>query len=379
MEGENKYEDFASENDENGILDIIKDVIRIFWELMRLALRFWFLLPILPLVFIFGAYKYTEKFETTYSSKLTFMINQEASDPSAIGSINSGQIGLGTGGMVQLNFNPEKIRQLSRTNKLITSALFQKVVIENKEDFLINHIMRIKNLGYGDSYFKSFISVDSFSREQISALGYVQSIIKGESFSLNYDESKIFTIITSSTNEELTYNMSLVFYNTLSDFYIQKTTERAKMTYDFLRLRLDSIKNELYAIEYKIANFTDQNHNLALTTPKIINDRDIKKREFLSGMYFSTSQNFEAAKVNVQNETPIFQIIDKPYYPLPWDKKTKKIYFVLAVAIGILADIAFIIFIWLWKRYGANTLQFFRDAVTENNDSGSDDHSTESV
>lgn len=177
----------------------------------------------------------------------------------------------------------------------------------------------------------------------------------------------------------MAYNIGLAFYNTLSDYYIQKTTERARLTYDFLKVRLDSIKNELYAVEYQIGKFADQNHNLALTSPLIENERNIKRRDFLGGMYYSTMQNFEAAKVNVQNETPIFQIIDKPYYPLPWDKRTKKIYFFLAVAAGIIADILFVILFWLWKRYGADTLQFFRDAVTENNDSGSDDHSTDSV
>ena len=223
MEEEKIHNEVDVENDDNSFLDLLRDSIRIFWEIMRLALRFWFLLPLLPFLFIFGAYKYTENFETTYSSKLTFMINQEASDPSALGTISSGQIGLGAGGMVPLNYNPEKIRQLSRTNKLITLVLFQKVII-------------------GDSYFKSFVSVDSFSREQINALGYVQSIVKGGSFSLSYDESKIFTIVTSSTNEELAYNIGLAFYNTLSDYYIQKTTERARLTYDFLKVRLNCMQ-----------------------------------------------------------------------------------------------------------------------------------------
>ncbi len=368
-----------SEKDETSILDVLKDSIRIFWEITRLALRFWFLLPIFPFLFIFAAYKYTENFETTFSAKLTFMINQEANDPSAVGAISSGQIGLGSGGLSPLTFNPEKIRQLSRTNKLITSTLFQKVIIDGKEDYLINHFITIKKLGYGDGYFKNFVSVDSFSVEQVSALGYVQSLVRGENFSLNYDESKIFSIVTSTSNEQLTYNLGIAFYKTLSEFYIQKTTERARLTYDFLKFRLDSIKKELYAVEYKIGQFADQNHNLALATPLIENERNLKRREFLTGMFYSTTQNFEAAKVNVQNETPIFQIIDKPYYPLPWDKQTKKIYFILAVAAGIIADILFVILFWLWKRYGADTLQFFRDAVTENNDSGSDDHSTDSV
>lgn len=379
MDEEEKYNEIDVEAKDNSFLEIIRDSIRIFWELMRLGLRFWFLLPILPFLFIFGAYKYTENFETTYSAKLTFMINQEASDPSAVGAINSGQIGLGSGGLMPLTFNPEKIRQLSRTNKLITSTLFQKVVIDNKEDFLINHFISIKKLGYGDNYFKNFVSVDSFTREQTNALGYVQSLVRGESFSLNYDESKIFSIVTSTTDEELTYNLGLAFYKTLSEFYIQKTTERARLTYDFLKFRLDSIKNELNAVEYQIGKFADQNHNLSLASPLIENERNIKRREFLTGMFYSTTQNFEAAKVNVQNETPIFQIIDKPYYPLPWDKKTKKIYFILAVVAGIIADIFLVVLFWLWKRYGADTLQFFRDAVTENNDSGPDDHSTNSV
>ena len=37
-----------SEKDETSILDVLKDSIRIFWEITRLALRFWFLLPIFP-------------------------------------------------------------------------------------------------------------------------------------------------------------------------------------------------------------------------------------------------------------------------------------------------------------------------------------------
>ena len=77
MEEEKIHNEVDVENDDNSFLDLLRDSIRIFWEIMRLALRFWFLLPLLPFLFIFGAYKYTENFETTYSSKLTFMINQE--------------------------------------------------------------------------------------------------------------------------------------------------------------------------------------------------------------------------------------------------------------------------------------------------------------
>ena len=67
-----------------------------------------FSLQVSTFLFIFAAYKYTENFETTFSAKLTFMINQEANDPSAVGAISSGQIGLGSGGLSPLTFNPEK-------------------------------------------------------------------------------------------------------------------------------------------------------------------------------------------------------------------------------------------------------------------------------
>jgi hypothetical protein len=102
---------------------------------------------------------------------------------------------------------------------------------------------------------------------------------------LNYDESKIFSIVTSTSNEQLTYNLGIAFYKTLSEFYIQKTTERARLTYDFLKFRLDSIKKELYAVEYQIGQFADQNHNLALATPLIENERNLKRREFLTGCF----------------------------------------------------------------------------------------------
>lgn len=378
MENEEQYIPEFEEN-EKSFQEVLRGVIHTVWDIIRLGLRMWFLLPLLPLLFIFGAYKYTENFQTTFSAKLTFMVNQEASDPIVSGTITPSQIGLGAAGIQAYNFSPEKIRQLSRTNKLMTIVLFQKVIIENKEDFLINHFLRINKLGYGDSYFKKEVPIDSFSREQVGALGYAQSMIRGGNFSLSYDESKIFSIITTTNNEELTYKLAMSFYNSLGDFYIKKTTERAKLTYDFLIVRLDSIKTELSIVEHMISNFDDSHHNLTLSVPLVENERRKQQRAFLNSLYFATLQSFEAAKVNLQNSTPIFQMIDQPSYPLPWDKRTKKIYFILALVVGFFTDILMIIIIWLIKRYGKDTIQFFRDAVTQNDDTGSDDHSAKSI
>lgn len=367
------------EEENSNFQDTLKNAIRIFWDVFRLGLRLWWIMPIMPVLFLFFAYKYTKNFETNYTAKITFLINQEMGDPSALGSITPTQAGLGNFGSQNLIFNPEKIRQFARTNKIITNALFKTVNLYGQEDYLANHYSVIYGLGFKSGYFKNFQGVDKFTREQVSALGLIQSYVRGNNFMISYDESKIFTIVVNTKDEELSYEMCNALYQAISEFYIQKTTEKAKLTYGFLSERMDSIRSRLLQLEYAIANFQDRNHNLSMARPLVEPNRMLKEKEYLNSLFFATSQSFEAAKINLSNITPVFQVIDQPYYPLPWDKKTKRIYFVIAIFAGIVMNIIIVVMIWVFRKYGKNTIKFLRDAISPNEDTGSEDHSAEGV
>ena len=359
--------------------ETLRNIIKIFWDIFRLGLRMWWVMWLMPVVFIAFAYKYTKNFETNYTAKITFLINQEMGDPSALGSITPTQAGLGNFGSQNLIFNPEKIRQFARTNKIITNVLFKTANLNGQEDYLANHYSIIYGLGFKSGYFKNFISVDSFTREQVSALGLIQSLVRAGNFMITYDDSKIFTIVVNTKDEALSYELCNAFYEAISEFYVQKTTEKAKLTYSFLSNRMDSIRNRLYSLEYAIANFQDRNHNISIERHLVEPNRMLKEKDYLNNLFFATSQSFEAAKINLSNITPVFQVIDQPYYPLPWDRKTKKIYFVLAVFAGLVMNVILVLVVWLFREYGKSTIKFLRDAISPNEDTGSEDHSAEGV
>lgn len=228
--------------------------------------------------------------------------------------------------------NIDKLKEISMSQKVITNVLFSKCIIRGKEDFLINHYLNIYN-GLNESYFKNYRGLSGLNRNQYRVFFATLGNIKLANISIDELKSTAFNLRITTKDEELSKVMCEIYYQNLSNFYIDKTTEKAQRNYVFLRNRLDSIRNMLYATEYQVANFEDRSQNLLLLTARVPQARQIRNTEFYKTIYLETLKSFESSKVTLNNITPIFQVLSRPYYPLYSERKSRMVVALIGVFI----------------------------------------------
>ena len=360
QESINKKKEVIYEDDDITLKEVI---LRIKDYTGETILR-WKLLLVFALIFAlyFGYKAFISKPE--YTATLTFMINKN--ETGGIGSVGAilGRFGFGN----KTDGNKDKIIQLNKSRRIIEKAIFKKVNINNNEDYIANHI--INNLDSLDKWtsvpwykkpfskpnpLKDFYFVSDnvamFSDTANSALKEIYFHLIGSKrsgpgmMSNGYDEDSGILHISVTTNDPvLSIEITNSVFDNLSEFYIEKSVEKQKATYDIVKIKTDSILNLLKQKEVELANFEDRSHGLFGSKSKLKElrlKRDVQK---LSLMYGESIKNLEIADFAVKNKTPFVQAIDRPLYPLKGEKQATIKAFILGGILGLILGIIFVIF-----------------------------------
>ena len=234
-----------------------------------------------------------------------------------------------------------------------SKIIFNKCIINGKEDYLINHFLS-NYYGNNDSYIKSYRGLNGLDRSQYRVFNNVSSIIK-RNIKIDQTKSGAFVLKLTTVNEELSKISTELLYQNISNFYIDKTTEQAQRNYVFLRNRLDSIRNMLYSSEYQVANFEDRSRNLLLVTARVPQIRQQRNTIFYETIYGEVLKSFESSKVTLNNITPVFQILQRPYYPLDAITRSKLIIVLISSVIIFFVSLLTLILLYLkiyeWPKY----------------------------
>lgn len=264
-----------------------------------------------------------------YAASLTFMVNEdEGGGGSGIGSI-LGQFGFGGGGKGG-QYNLDKILELSKSRKIIREAIFAKATVNNKNDYLANHIIDFYDLhdnwyddttGLKNFYFEHD-SIAIFNRTENAASTAVYNQIKGTEnaaslLSSSYTESTGILILSMNTlSEELSIHFVDTLYSRLSKYYISRAIEPQTKTYNTLKQKTDSLMNRLQSVRYSIAKFSDTNRGLLDNTSSTKMEALRLDQTVTATAYGEAVKNLELADFTLRNETPVFQIIDPPLAPI---------------------------------------------------------------
>ncbi|HMS30493.1 MAG TPA: hypothetical protein PKD32_11615 [Saprospiraceae bacterium] len=262
-----------------------------------------------------------------YEAEVSFMINDTQGGLGGISAL-LGQFS-GFLGASEEQANLQKILELSKTMRIAQSIFFTKAVVDQKDDFLANHLIReldLKNKWSPDpiigkkNKFKGFLfkssDVAQFSRLESEAFKRLHKIFSATVQTGASDKTGIMKISIQSPNEELAYQLCKTMFSELSQFYVDKTIEKQRETYLGLKMKTDSLKNLMVRKEYGLAGLKDSYRGTWLQTeevPKTILDRDIR---MLLLIYGETVKNLELASFSLENVTPYIQAIDPPMLPL---------------------------------------------------------------
>jgi hypothetical protein len=268
--------------------------------------------------------------EDTYSAEFTYMINEDDGDTtSGIGTI-LGQFGLGGS---KDEYNLEKIVELSSSLRIVKSALFDSIVIDEKVDNVANHLImaydyhkKWKNELEPDlrGFTFTHTNFDDFGDSENTALktlylkliGNPDTSEKGLISAGYREETGILKFSTETVSEELSAALPKVIYEKISTFYIINAIEKQQQTYNRLNEKVDSIRSILNQTEYRLSKLVDRSAGIFLQENSLERNRLMREVQGLIVIYSEVLKNKETSAFMLSNSTPFFQIIDQPILPI---------------------------------------------------------------
>ncbi len=350
MDSESLYKHYQEE--EISLKEVIIKVQGFIRELLR---YFW--IPLLAALVVGGLmyFQYTKKV-TSYTGKLTFMVDSnEGGGLSGMATILA-TFGLGSGGK---RANLDKITQIGKSRKIIYQVLQKKTVVDGVEDFFANHLLRI--YPYRENWKKAErmdLAAFVFDNENIrrsdktkdAILDVLYKKIVGSAETEDHllrsgydDDSGIMFLSTTSESEDFSAHFTDSLFDTMSRYYIEKSSAKAKKTYKVFKAKADSIYGVLTAKQYALANILDQDKSFYLRTSKLKRDRLLGEIEIFTRAYAEAYKNMEVAAFDLDLKTPYITVIDRPIKPLPKNAPNLLISLIKGLLVGGMIGSAFVV------------------------------------
>ena len=350
MEGQPQIQNF--QEDEITLKELILK-LREYW---RELWKHWMIIVLIS--FPFALYMLVKAWTTPaiYPAALTFMVDEdEGTNISAFSGI-LGQFGLG--GAARGKYNLDKILEISRSRRVIQMALFSKVTIENKHDYLANHIIKAfdlhkkwkKDTSGLNGFLFTHDDAEEFKKTENRALKSVLGILNGSKknpgiYKTSYDENTgIMRLEIDGPTEAVSIHFIDTLFNRLSTYYVEKSIEKAQATYSIVKSKTDSISLALSSAEYQLANFIDRTRNvLSMREGRLQEERLTNHVTRLQLMYGEALKNLEIAEFSLKNKEPFIAMIDNPLPPIKPLKKSKLIELIKGGILGVFLGIAFVV------------------------------------
>lgn len=157
---------------------------------------------------------------------------------------------------------------------------------------------------------------------------------------------------TSITKIEVTMQspkISAFLADSLTSYFqsyiIDYRTQKARNDLDYAEKLYIEAKNDYDKAQLKLASFVDGNLNVVSAKFRVIQERLQNEVNLAYSVYNQTAQQLQLAKVKVQNDTPVFTVIQPAVEPIVPSKPSKKTVFLGCVCLSFIVSI-----IWVFKH-----------------------------
>jgi hypothetical protein len=271
--------------------------------------------------------------KTIYTATLTYALEDGKSSGglgSALGLASS--FGLDLGSTSGGAFSGANLMELFKSRAMVEQTLLAPITQNNKTISLAE--MYIQDKKWREKWEKKPKLKDikflpntdraKFTRIQDSIFGVIYNDLSKNALTVEQKDKKVAigTITMKATNEYFAQQFNLALTKTVTDFYIETKSKRAKENMDILVRQTDSIRGELNGAITGVAVANDNTFGLnpALNVKRVPSARRQVDVQANTAILTEIVKQAELAKVTLRKETPLIQIIDQPILPLSKEK-----------------------------------------------------------
>ena len=272
----------------------------------------------------------------TYIATLTFALDEEKGNSSNAISGLASNLGIDVGNNAGGIFSESNLVELMKSKLIIEKTLLTKINLDNHITTLADYYFTFNNINNENNNIFSTPKSNSFNYKKDSILDLLYNKVTSNSNLRIYNKEKsssITTIEITSNSEIFSKLFCENLINEVSNYYIEIKSKKATINVAILQKQVDSIRMELNNAINGVATLNDNIYNLnpafnIKKTPSTKRQIDVQANSAILNQLIN---NLELSKMTLLKETPLFQIIDKPKFPLK-DNKISKLFIALSCA-----------------------------------------------
>jgi LPS O-antigen subunit length determinant protein (WzzB/FepE family) len=146
--------------------------------------------------------------------------------------------------------------------------------------------------------------------------------------------SNILTVSIETQDPNVSAQMTDSVVACLKRYIINYHTGKAKKDLEFVTTQYNDAKAKFYTIQQTLATHKDQNLNIILASVNTSTERLQMEYTLASNVYNTLAQQFEQAKLKVQEHTPVFTVIEPATIPLKKNKPKSSLILIAMIFLG---------------------------------------------
>ena len=194
-------------------------------------------------------------------------------------------------------------------------------------------------------------------KDSLSEINIASSLLKN-AFVAKINKNGILELYFTNSDQKLVREVSYIYIEKLSDFYINLKKKKAQIDFEFAVKKADSLLSVLNQLDKRAIALDEStfftNEGLKrYNLPKINLAQD---KATVQSQYYYAVNNRESAAYRLQKETPIIEPLDRPEPPFDTVQKSTLMYSVIGLILGSFIGILLV----SWKiinKYMGDELQ----------------------
>jgi subunit length determinant Wzz-like protein len=320
----------------------LKDIVIISREWIAYLLSKWLIIVIVGILCGVLGLMYAWFSKPKYEASLSFILANSDENGSGILGLAS-QFGIDLSSGNNDVFTGNNIIALMKSRKMVQQALLKKAAGSNTS--LLNIFCDDNKMPEDWKKNARYAHVYPFP-DSLSQMTPVQDSLFREIYdnvqkdyldvSLPDKDKSIYTVVTTSHSEIFSYYLTTYIVDATAAFYIDTKTSVAHQNLKMLQHEADSLRGLLGNAITASAAETDVTFNLnpAYQVQRSASQKSQAQVQVWGTAYGEVVKDLEIAKITLQKETPLYQILDEPSLPLKMETKSKLIYLILGGFVG---------------------------------------------
>ncbi len=303
-------------------IELIKQLIK------RLKKFSWLILVIAAL---FGGFFYymAKQSVLLYTSTAT-VFPMNGTNETSSGSTISNLLGLSD---VQKSFSDEasiNIVELANSRRTREAVAMERIPSMNNKS--ISELLIEENNRHIGFMQNKKIDIPKDSLSQIN----IASNLLRFAFAAKINKNGILELHFTNSNQQIVREVSYIYIDKLSSFYIDLKKKKAEIDYQFAVKKADSLFQVLQSLDKRAISldestfFTDEGlKRYSLPKTNLAQDKAT-----VQSQYYYAVNNRESAAYRLQKETPIIEPLDRPEPPYDPVQKSGMIYLIIGLILG---------------------------------------------